>query len=69
MLSFKTSVKMCRLVKIYTRINSLQHKKSLDWSKLKAFADDNINVYYTRGAWALVSLYRPDFSVTVKRSF
>ena len=25
-------------------INSLPHNKILDWSKLKAFADDNINV-------------------------
>ena len=27
-------------------INSLPHGKLLDWSKLKAFADDKINVNY-----------------------
>ena len=29
---------------MYMRINFLQNEKNLDWSKLKAFADDKINV-------------------------
>ena len=29
------------------RLNSLQNNKILDWSKLKAFADDKINVLKT----------------------
>ena len=29
---------------VWEWVNSLPHDKILDWSKLKAFADDNINV-------------------------
>ena len=49
MLSIWTSLKICRLVKsrtitIQSTVNSLPNNKILDWAKLKAFADNKINV-------------------------
>ena len=44
---------------------------NIDWERFvfPLFFVHLMHLIQTRGAWAPVSLHRPDFSVTVKRSF
>ena len=64
---------LCRLtlIDMFCKcIKSLPNDKILDWSKLKASALQMTKyISITTGAWAPVSLHRPDFSVTMKTRF